>query len=419
LENKMPLKTENIKWLVLLSLLIGAVLRLSFPGDIEYKEDEKYMFDASQAIGVTQPWPELGMVSGGQVKNPGMSVWVFVGLARVFHATNPIELARAVQCMNILALGLLAFFALRIVPEKERLPWAWAMAFASVTPIAVLFQRKLWAQSTLPLFCVLLWIAWYYRKERIGAFFWGFLVLCIAQIHMSGFFLGTGLFLWTVYRDSQTESGGLTRWGYWLAGSLAGMVPMIPWVTYVVSNLGKSAGSFKFFWLFYPKFWIYWLIDALGLGMSHSLGKEGFLDFLRYPLVDGMATYLVALAHVLAILAGIRMLVVAKREGGAGFFKMPEGTRTGPLVEALLIAVGLLMTLACFRIYQHYLIMSFPLQWVWLAWVGSRAPRVGPRYLALIWGLQLFITVAFLGYIHVNHGVPMGDYGTVFQYQDP
>src|SRR5581483_9683983 len=100
----MPPKTENMKWLVLLSLLIGAVLRLSFPGDIEYKEDEKYMFDASQAIGVTEPWPELGMVSGGQVKNPGMSVWVFVGLARIFHATNPIELARAVQCMNILAL---------------------------------------------------------------------------------------------------------------------------------------------------------------------------------------------------------------------------------------------------------------------------------------------------------------------------
>ena len=73
-------KKGGKNWIVFLSvaLLLGAVLRLSFPNDIEYKSDEKYMFEAVRSIGVTESWPRLGMMSGsGTIQNPGMSVWVF------------------------------------------------------------------------------------------------------------------------------------------------------------------------------------------------------------------------------------------------------------------------------------------------------------------------------------------------------
>ncbi|HVZ81611.1 MAG TPA: hypothetical protein VHE12_12555 [bacterium] len=413
--------TDQKNWLpfIALCLVLGAALRLSFPGDIEYKADERYMFEASQAVGVTEPWPDLGMVSGGGLKNPGMSIWIFVGLARLTHATDPVQLARAVQLMNILALVLLAFFALRVVPPGERAPWCWATAFAAVSPAGIVLQRKIWAQSTLPLLCVLLWMAWYHRKTRPGAFFWGLIALCIAQIHMSGFYLAAGLFLWTFYRDRPVHSDR-AQWGWWLAGSLAGAIPMLPWVKYVLSNAGQSSGTFKLFWILYPKYWIYWLLDALGPGLSHSLGNgAGLLDFLRYPLIGEVPTYGAGLIHLLMLLGGLRLLYLAKKQGGAKFFRMPEGSATGPLVEALLLGVGGLMTLSCFRIFQHYLIMTFPLEWVWLAWVGTRAPKVGPRYLALLWCLQLLLILVFLGYIHVNHGVPQGDYGTAYQYQTP
>jgi hypothetical protein len=149
------------------------------------------------------------------------------------------------------------------------------------------------------------------------------------------------------------------------------------------------------------------------------LGWPAFLDFLRYPLVGGVATYFMALAHLLMLLAGIRLLYLAKKEGGAKFLRMPSGTQTGELVNALFLAVGGLMTLGCFRIYQHYLIMSFPLEFVWFAWIGSQAPRGGSRHLTLVLIAQLLISAAFLVYIHVNHGIPQADYGTAFQFQTP
>ena len=115
-------KTNRKGWLAFLSLalLLGVILRLSFPGDIEYKDDEKYMFGATQKIGITESWPLLGMPSGVKVNNPGMSVWIFVVLSRVTRASAPPELARAVQLLNILALFVLASFSLYLLPEPEK-----------------------------------------------------------------------------------------------------------------------------------------------------------------------------------------------------------------------------------------------------------------------------------------------------------
>ncbi len=400
-------------WTVFLSvaLLLGIILRLSFPGDIEYKGDEKYMFDVTQSIGVTEPWPVLGMVSGGQVKNPGMSVWILGGLSKISHASTPPELARAVQWLNILGLLVLAFFSLCVLPEQERQPWCWATAFAAVSPVAVLFQRKIWSQSTLPLFCALFWMAWHYRQKRIGAFFWGFLGACLGQIHLSGFYLTAGAFLWTVFRDRRA------RWDFWFLGSLIGAAPLIPWVQYVFSNAGTGLTLMNLFWVIYPKYWIFWVTDSLGMGLTHSMKASYFLDFLRYPLIAERGTYLVGILHVCIIVCAILIFVSAYKK--RGFLRgISDSSETGLILNSALVISGILMTLSCFKINQHYLIMSFPLEWVWLARLGLSDPR-GSRWLMAIWTAQLLISILFLTYIHVNHGVPMGDYGTAYQFQTP
>jgi hypothetical protein len=61
--------------------------------------------------------------------------------------------------------------------------------------------------------------------------------------------------------------------------------------------------------------------------------------------------------------------------------------------------------------------MSFPMEWVWLSRLGLRDQRFGQRYLLIIWIAQLFISVMFLAYIHINHGDPMGHYGIAYQFQ--
>jgi hypothetical protein len=404
--------TNNKSWPVFLTiaLLIGIVLRLSFPGDIEYKSDEKYMFDATQKMGDIKSWPLLGMPSGVKVNNPGMSVWIFLALAKITHASTPPELARAVQLLNIIGLFLLAFFSLRILPEPERIFWYWATAFAPVNPIVVLFQRKIWAQDTLPLFCTLLWISWHHRHKRAGAFFWGLQSICLGQIHMSGFFLAAGLFLWTAVRDRQV------RWISWLAGSLVGVLPLLPWLQYLFSNPGNGIHEMNFFSILQLKYWRYWVSDSLGIGLNYSLGNTQFFDFFRYPLIGGTGTYLIAVLHVVILVIGVLILISAIKTGGflRGF---RDSSETGLAINSVLWVSGILMSLLGVNILRHYLIMSFPLEWVWLSRMALRDLRLGQRYLMVIWIAQLIISATFLIYIHLNHGAPLADYGTAYQYQ--
>ena len=84
------------------ALACGIVLRMLWPADMEWKADEQWMFTRASAIGISEPWPSAGMPSGVAVPNPGLSVWIFVPLARV--AGNPVTLAQFVQLINVMAL---------------------------------------------------------------------------------------------------------------------------------------------------------------------------------------------------------------------------------------------------------------------------------------------------------------------------
>jgi hypothetical protein len=167
------------------ALVLGAVLRLAWAQDMEYKDDEKWTYERTQTAGRTEPWVWQGMYSSACVKNPGLSFWVFWLLARLFDAHEPTELARAVQVVNISAIVLLAAFVWRCVPEAEREPWLWAVALVAVNPLAVVFHRKIWAQSILPIFSLLFLFGWWYRQRRWGAFLWGLAGALVGQIHMT------------------------------------------------------------------------------------------------------------------------------------------------------------------------------------------------------------------------------------------
>ena len=77
-------------WLagLVLALALGAVLRLVWVGDIEYKADEEWTYrQARDAVRAGQ-WPRFGMPASAGPLNPGPSVWVFVLLGEV-TGTDP------------------------------------------------------------------------------------------------------------------------------------------------------------------------------------------------------------------------------------------------------------------------------------------------------------------------------------------
>lgn len=381
-------------------LVIGALLRFTWVGDMEYKNDERIMFHAVQTVGRTEPWPLVGMRSGVGLPNPGLSEWVFIAIGRAASVESPLDLARAVQALNVLALAWLLAIALRKRGDSRAI-WLWAFALAAVCPVEVIYERKIWAQSILPIFILAFLEAWDRRIRPSGAFAWGLLSALIGQIHMSGFFLAAGFAGWTL------ASSRRARWGAWLVGAAVGVIPLEPWLREILAQAGAAQG---FAWSepFKLKFWYYWVTDAFGIGVADRLGIDAFKDFLRFPLVGGLSTWvggasqlaLIALAAVACGLSRKRLLPRSRGAEAAAFW-----------------GYGILLTASAVMISRHYLIATFPLQWVWLARALDPDDARGRRLLRAIWALELATTALFLYYVHVKGGAPGGDYGVAYSAQ--
>jgi hypothetical protein len=420
-----PRTSPRLVALALLSIAIGAALRLAWPADMEFKGDERYVFERTQLDGGW--WPALGMPSSVGLRNPAMSVWVFVLLARAFRVTTAPGLGLAVMGLNVAALVLLFAFAMTFVAAVERDRWLWGLMLVAVNPLAVLLERKIWAPSVFPAFVLVFWAGWWRRHRAAGAFAWGLAGVLLGQIHMSGFFFAAGVLGWEAVAswrgpNATARAGARIRWGAWLAGSALGALPMIPWLVYFVHR-PHSSGEWDWRELVTPRFWLYGLTEPLGLGLHYSLGLASFLDFLGYPRVAGIPTYLVGLAHAGGALAGAGIAAhgLGRAWRARRSWRSAIGateSATGTALRATFIAYGALLTLTGLVIYRHYLLVTYPLGWVLLAGLALSIERHGRRLLGLVWASQLVITLALLLYLHAHGGAP-GDYGVAYRLQPP
>jgi hypothetical protein len=400
------------------AVVLGAGFRLVWVMDMEYKGDETWTFTRTQQVGVTEPFPWIGMPSSGKVNNPGMSLWLFLALAKAFGVVEPPELARAVQLLNIAALGLLIVFAWIWVEKTDRELWWWGTALGAVNPLAVLSHRKIWPPSALPLFTLVFLVGWWHRHLTWGAFLWGLTGACLGQIHMAGFFFAAGVVIWAFFFDRKQ-----TAWRDWLIGSCLGAVPLVPWAYDLWMKSPTGAISLK--WTRWFEFWKHWITEPFGIGLKYSLGGE-FPVFLGYPIVDGHPTYFVGVLHLFLILLGITIL-------GRGVSWLWQDRRrwrdlwigsqspTVFTVNGVLCGYGLLLTVSGLPFYRHYLLVTFPLPFVWVAWLafGPAVDRPGRVKAARVLLLTLcvcesLLAASFLFYIHLNGGAIEGDYGIAY-----
>ncbi|HIK45859.1 MAG TPA: hypothetical protein IGR64_13400 [Leptolyngbyaceae cyanobacterium M65_K2018_010] len=398
---------------MLLLLFIGSGLRLLWAADMEWKGDEIWMYEtARQVADGNQPWPWLGMVSSTGLKNPGLSVWCFILLAYV--APTPLAMVRWIQGLNILAIwGLFLFCYWQGRGQADRPIWLWGIVLAAVSPLAVLFSRKIWAQDLLPIASVLFLIAHRYRHRPWGAFGWGWVGTLIGQLHMSGFFLAAGVWLWTLYTDWRHHPGFRVRWLSWLGGTLLGLIPLLPWLAYAARAPNQAARSWVG-WVV-PKYFIHWVTTSLGVNLSYSLGSYFWSDFLPQPRLFGVPTYGVAIAHGFLLTVGLWGLArwVRACRYPVNTLMAPVANPLGFYLRSFGFATGLIFTLFALNTPVHYVIVAFPMMYVWLAAILADQRRIWFGVL----GCQVLIAIAFLALIHGTGGFADADYGVVYRLQ--
>ena len=392
--------------------LIACLLRLSWVEDMEYKGDERYTFEVTQRAGVTEPWPLLGMPTGVGTLNPGMSVWEFIAMKKLFGITTPVGLARAVIFFSLLGIALLLWIA-ETSAARERKEWLWATALGAVHPYEVQLHRKIWTLSTFPLLTASMILFFRYRARNWAAFALGCVGSIMGQIHLSGFFFTGAMGLWAMAFDRQFKKVAF------LLGGVIGSLPLIPWIPTLFSKDHPHPG-YDYLRIFQPKFWYLAFSNSLGLQLYHSLESQ-FWDYLRYPIVHGYPTYLVTGAYVLSSLIGFGLLGYAilgawRERRRWRDWAIGRASSTAFTQNAILIGMGVLMALASVHVLRHYMAILFPITYLWFARVALRHPR-GDQWLTGLACALLCMSGMFLYYIHVNHGASSADYGVAYIWQ--
>jgi hypothetical protein len=402
------------------ALLLGVCLRLVWLEDIEFKADEHYMMLRALHAGKDEPWPWLGMPSSITLRNPGLSIWTFVALARIGAVTTPVGLSRAVAILDSLAALLFGAFAFRIVREpSERRIWLYALALAAANPYLILMQRKIWAQSVMPIFLVAFFAGWW-RKDRAwsGAFAWGLFGALLGQVHMAGFFFALAVAAGTfLVREERSR----VRWGPWAAGTLAGAVPLVPWLVHV-ATFRPTLSSIEWQRILHFEFFTHWVSEPSAATLADSLGGD-FGAFLRSPTVAGTTTYLVGVLHL--VLLGISAAVVGRlgvywwcrRRNLASLF-VAHDTGTDLVLTSTLLGAGGAMTALGLSVWRHHLLAMFPLPYLWGARAALRA-RGGDKLLFALIAASFAVSIAALAFLHVHGGAEHGDYGRAYSAQPP
>jgi hypothetical protein len=416
-------ESTDSRWAVglILALSAGVFLRLFWPNDIEFKNDQLWLFMLTQQAGRSVPWPWLGLPSSAQILPPGLSVWTYIGMARAAGVKSPVGLAFAVKVLNSVAIILLVGFAQRFVAADEREFWLWAAAFQAINPVCVWLERKIWQPSIFPIFTLMILAVWWGRERPWPAFAWGVVGALLGQVQGSGFFFAGGLVLWAWLFDRRRVA-----WRAWLAGSIVGLLPMIPWMIYMWrEGIGGLVPHSAWSNVLNPRFYTAWFSIPFGVNLHDPLGPD-FYPFLRYPLVNGVPTYGVSLLHLALLGLGCWMLMCGvirlwKEADNLPALIVGRGSATAFTQQAALIGFGGLITLSGLPGHIHYMIVVYPLIFVWLARLAlndtGRCATVmsGRQKLVILCVLEFLLSLMFLVFIHQNHGAPGGDFGAICQ----
>jgi hypothetical protein len=349
-----------------LALAAGIVFRLMLPGDIEFHGDEKFAFDHVMTVLNGGPWPSLGMVMSAGGRNAGMSVWIFIVLGLLVRPETPPDLAQSVQFLNIAALIAFLAFIVSAIPRRQREPWLWALALWAVNPLAVIYERKIWPPSVLPIFFVAMLFGWWYRRHWLGSFLFALVAILAGQIHPTAAFFGLAVLAWTLLDDGRAfRVSGL------IAGAALGVLPALTWVTDYFGDANKLHELRPPWLTFYGQ----WFTEPFGFGADHTLGPAEFSRFLAWPELAGRPTYVVLILHVavgglaIGLLASAAVRLYRSGMLGRRWLLLGE-TAGGRLVRAAFFGFGTMLTLLSIRgggLYPHYLIVIAPVMTLWVA----------------------------------------------------
>jgi len=419
--------TRTRLWVSLL-LLVALCLRLRGLQHMEFKRDELQALRlgmnllADRPWATAAPWPRTGMLSSKGIANAPLFNHVVALFWALTH--NPVGAALLVALTNWLCLPALYVWAKRTIGPTRALVF---LALIAVSPFAVAYSRKLWAQDLLlPGLTVLL-----FGLARLrGATFWSGLglallgLLPVTQLHQSGpiFAVVLGLAvaiqcaldrrdgrLQTIpprpdLRESALIAAGLGLHAFFVIPYLRYLLTLPPEVLVHPARLPMLSAEYLARLLLHAvPTDLLRFIEGDRSGFFHDRETTGRLGWLARNV-----------GYYGAIATGAPLLA-------AGLWHWVRAPRTIPhLGLAWMIFVGAFIALRI-PAEPHYVLILYPLPFLLMA-DGFALPSSAPRRLVDVWlprlrwvhiALLLVLTCSYQSWLFARSGSP-GDYGVAY-----
>lgn len=367
-------------------LLLAAVARLALPGLTEFKADEGRLLTAALEMSKGQfAW--RGISSSVGFPNAPMSVWLF---------SLPLVLWRHPYAATLFT-GLLSVAAVAGVYWLGRRYWgpnaaAVAGLMLAVSPWAIIFSRKIWAQNLLPAFAVAWAItaALTFVEGRPRHLILHLLFLAVAvQIHPAaiGLIPATLVFL-VVFRRR-------VDWRFLIAGGLLSVLTAAPFLWYLWGRAQSDPGFL-----------------AIGGQASSGVSLDSLL--LSLEIAIGRGIHAIA-APVYAGLPGatavqLVWLVVLLVGMGWGVYRVARRWNEPAAKVAFICLMWFLGPITVFLwnrtpVYIHYFIASLPALYLLAgALVGDLLGRVRRQW--LVWSaVGLVAALQLAAWVHLMNAI--------------
>lgn len=398
-----------------LILLLAGALRMAAPGLTEFKADEARLL--SLAYNMAEGELALrGISSSVGLPNFPASVWLYALPVSVWP--HPYAATIFTGLLSTLAVALTYWFVRRYWGVTAALG---ATLLYAVSPWAILFSRKIWAQNLLPLF-VLAWVisAALALVEKRSRFTWlHLLALAMAvQVHLAAIALVPAtILLLIIFRRN-------VRWRDVLIGSLLALLTVIPFATYLFRNQTpanmlagasgvETAGGLSLDSIRYT------IMISLGTQIHSLAGRERFEQYLE------LATDLTLVYLLLGILIFAGLLYLAWN--ALKWWERPKA-QVGLIVLIWLLMPALVFLYQWTPVFIHYFIAVLPAPFIAAGVAFSQIPTVlehfwpnasrqskrltfggGVLVLALMAGAQIWATVSLV--VFINSVTTPGGYG--------
>ena len=419
-------------WEILTLLAIAALagwLRLRHLDLVEFKLDEAVAVDLARRV-LDGDFPTVGLRSSVGAYNPPLFVYLTAIPLAVWD--DPLAATAFVGVLAVAAVTL-AYFALR--PRFGALVALGASAIFATAPWAVLYGRKLWGQSVLPIVTVLLLWSLFavLERSRSRAVVFVPVLLCVAfQLNFSALAVAVPSTAVLLYRAREVS------WRMFIAGVGIAALLLAPWLYHEVGD-GFADASLL-------------LSEPPGSAESDAASTEAARQSIRltgvgdwvYVAGDSMASFVsdsgptwklargASLIAATLFVLGIVMCMVCVIRGASTRRRWPWiELAPGSAARAVLLVwlAGIWLTYATpttHLVHPHYLIVTFPVGFAVQALVLRDLVglvRSGLRRVATVAAIATLVAIAsaYVAFTVSFHrflddvGGTSGDYGVVYR----